>query len=246
MMMLRRLKTITSAFAVLLVPLGAIWLSVGTTPRVQFSVDDRLIEFGASARNRMLPHFLRAGVPYPPARLVLLGLKEERQIQIYAPDHGGTLRFVRSMRVIAAAGGPGPKLREGDRQVPEGVYPIRYLNPNSAAYVSLMIGYPNAFDKARALKDGRKRLGGDIVIHGPTAGTAGCLALSEDSVEEVFTLVADTGVGRTRMILAPHDLRRRKPPPAVAGSEWTNALYARLSGDLAKLPAPAYMPRAER
>ena len=56
--------------------------------------------------------------------------------------------------VLGASGGLGPKLREGDRQVPEGVYSIVYLNPNSVAHLSLALGYPNAFDRAHA--DGRR------------------------------------------------------------------------------------------
>ncbi|MDH3702710.1 MAG: L,D-transpeptidase family protein [Alphaproteobacteria bacterium] len=226
------------AAMVMLLPVAAIWLAINIMPRAHYSIDERLVEFGDAARSRLLAHFLRAGVAYPPAKVVLVGLKAERQLQLYAAGQNGRLRFVRAYPVLAAAGGPGPKLREGDRQVPEGLYPIRYLNPNSAAYVSLMIGYPNRFDRARAREEGRRSLGGQIVIHGPTTGTAGCLAMRAPVVEELFTLAADAGVNNTRIVLSPRDFRRSKEPAAVMRSPWNRALYARIAGQLAKLPRP--------
>jgi murein L,D-transpeptidase YafK len=102
----------------------------------------------------------------------------------------------------------------------------------------MMIGYPNAFDLARAKEDGRTDLGGDIVIHGPTTGTAGCLALTEAAVEDVFTLAADSGVTNTRIIIAPNDLRRRELPQRAKSIPWAKALYTTISDDLRKLPYP--------
>ena len=237
--MIARMRAIALGLAVLMAPLGAVWYWLSDLPRYQHSIDDRLSQFGTAARTRLLSQFLRAGVPYPPAQVVFLGLKDERRLDIYAAGHKGGLRHISSYRVVAAAGGPGPKLREGDRQVPEGIYDFRYLNPNSVAYVSLMIGYPNAFDKARAKADGRTKLGGDIVIHGPTVGTEGCLALDDVGMEDVFTLVADTGVANTEIVLAPHDLRAREPSPKLVSNKWDRALYARLAAKLAQLPKGA-------
>jgi hypothetical protein len=161
--MIARLKTTLFALLVFAAPLAAVWLAISTIPRERHVVADRLAQFGSEARTRLLPHFLRAGVAYPPVKVVLVGLKEERRLQIYAAGHDGKLRFITDRPIFAAAGGPGPKLRSGDRQVPEGIYPIRYLNPNSTAYVSLMLGYPNAFDLARAKEDGRANLGGSLL-----------------------------------------------------------------------------------
>jgi hypothetical protein len=101
-----------------------------------------------------------------------------------------------------------------------------------------MIGYPNEFDRARAKEDGRTNLGGDIVIHGPTLGTAGCIALSEEAVEDIFTLVADSGIRNTRVILAPRDLRVRAAPEPAKPLPWLKALYTTISDDLGKLPYP--------
>jgi murein L,D-transpeptidase YafK len=59
--------------------------------------------------------------------------------------------------LLAASGVAGPKLRQGDKQVPEGVYGISFLNPNSRYDVSLRVNYPNAFDRQMAAKDGPER-----------------------------------------------------------------------------------------
>ena len=235
-----RLKGITFATIMLSLPAAAVWLSLGSFPHISYSVTDRLLQFGADARSRMTPHFAQAGVAYPPARIILLGLKSERRLEIYAGPADKPLRFICGYRIHAASGRAGPKLRAGDRQVPEGIYGVRGLNPNSVAYISLMIDYPNGFDRARARHDGRRKLGGDIVVHGPTAGTAGCISLTAEAVEDVFTLVADTGAGSTKMIISPRDLRREKPPPRLLRKPWNAALYARISAALSRLPAPEH------
>jgi len=71
---------------------------------------------------------------------------------------------VADYRITAASGTAGPKLREGDRQVPEGIYRIVGLNPNSRYHLSMKLDYPNAFDRHQAARDGRARPGSDIFI----------------------------------------------------------------------------------
>ena len=81
-------------------------------------------------------------------------LLAERRLEILAPDNTGSNHWVRSYPILAASGGPGPKLQEGDGQIPEGIYPIELLNPNSLYHVSLRVGYPNALDRTMAARDG--------------------------------------------------------------------------------------------
>ena len=69
-----------------------------------------------------------------------------------------------------------------DGQIPEGIYGIGYLNPNSSYYFSLKVTYPNASDRARAKADGRTNLGGDIMIHGQ-AVTIGCVPVGDDAID---------------------------------------------------------------
>ena len=94
-----------------------------STPKI-YNVDDRVWEYGEAVRGRLEPYFHRAGVPYPPPSLTLIGLKDEKTLLVYAGDQHGTIHFIRSYPILAASGHAGPKLREGDLQVPEGLYNI--------------------------------------------------------------------------------------------------------------------------
>jgi hypothetical protein len=200
------------------------------------SIAERLGEFGTAARQRMKGDFSKAGVAYPPRRATLLVLKAERRLEIYAATINGQ-RFIRAYPILAASGGPGPKLREGDRQVPEGVYGIELLNPNSAYHVSLRLNYPNAFDRAQAKNDGRTTLGGDIMIHGK-AVSIGCVAIGDEAAEEVFTLAADSGIKNIAVICSPVDLRKQSAPSGSPLPAWSRELYDQIKSELAQLPPP--------
>jgi hypothetical protein len=201
------------------------------------TVAERIKQYGEPARLRLQPHFANAGIGYPPKQLVLIGLKTEKELQLYAAGTNGSFHFVRSYPVLAASGVPGPKLREGDGQVPEGIYRIESLNPNSLFHLSLRIGYPNAFDQEQARKDGRTQLGGDIMIHGKAA-SIGCLAMGDEAAEELFVLAADTGLQNISVILSPVDFRfGRSVPAGVNVPAWTDALYSQVRNELNKIPA---------
>jgi hypothetical protein len=200
------------------------------------TVADRLDEFGAVARGRLAPAFEKAHVHYPPARVKLLAVKAERVMHIYAPDGHGSNQWICSYPIQAASGLPGPKLREGDGQVPEGVYPIESLNPNSLYHVALRVGYPNEFDRAKAAQDGRTNLGGDIMIHGK-AVSIGCLAMGDQTAEDLFVLAADTGLTNLSVIITPVDFRAGKTVPQfVTLPAWCPDLYAQIKKELAVLP----------
>ena len=200
------------------------------------TVTERLQQYGDAARARLKPYFDEAHVSYPPKSVVLVGLKAEYELQVYVPDEQGAQKFVRAYPILGGSGVPGPKLREGDQQVPEGIYPIELLNPNSLYHLSLRIGYPNAFDREQAKKDGRKNLGGDIMIHGGAA-SVGCLAMGDEAAEDLFVLAADCGITNITVILTPVDFRAGKKVASVAAlPEWNGPLYEQIKERLAELP----------
>lgn len=135
--------------------------------------------------------------------LSILVFKKERIVEVHAP---GWVK-PRKYNMTGFSGRLGPKLCEGDRQIPEGIYGIEYLNPNSRFHLSLKVSYPNAFDRKRAIQDGRANLGGDIMIHGGSA-TIGCIPIGDDAIEELFYFVAMIGKENTKVIIAPYDLRK--------------------------------------
>jgi hypothetical protein len=207
-------------------------------PAREATIADRVEQYGPSARARLLPFFAAAGVPYPPARFLLLGLKRERELQLYAAGPARELAFVRSFVILGMSGKLGPKLREGDRQVPEGVYRIVYLNPNSISHLSLALSYPNDFDRAQAEEDGREGaiLGGDIMIHGGS-GSIGCLAIGDQAAEDLFVLAADAGWEQAVIVVSPVDFRRTGLPADYRPpAPWVNRLYAWLRTVLGTLP----------
>jgi hypothetical protein len=215
-------------------------------PALEAAIALRVAEYGPAARDRLRPAFAAAGVPYPPARFLLLGLKRERELQLYASGAGQPLRYIQSFPIFGASGSLGPKLREGDHQVPEGIYRIAYLNPRSIAHLSLAVSYPNDFDVARAAEDGRdpSTLGGDIMIHGG-GKSVGCLAIGDLAAEDLFVLAADSDWQSAVVVISPVDFRRATLPVGYrAPVPWVDQLYSQLRTQMFSLPAPGRFPAA--
>ncbi len=206
-----------------------------------FSVYDRMVQYGPRARQRLAPYFRAAGVDYPPQTVVLVGFKREMRLELYAGNAPDELRFIRYYGVLAASGTPGPKLREGDLQVPEGVYRLTQLNPNSRFHLSVKIDYPNTFDRLMGRVQNRRNLGGNIFIHGNSV-SVGCLAMGDSAIEEIFTLVAQSGLGNASIILSPVDMRRVPAPNPLDDDVpvWAPNLYAIIQRALQALPPARY------
>lgn len=188
-------------------------------------------KFGDEVTARLGRSFARAGVRFPPQRMHLLAFKQERMLELWADD-GGAPRFIRSYPIQAASGKAGPKLVEGDRQVPEGVYRVIWLNPKSAYHLSLKLDYPNEFDRAKAALENRVSLGGDIFVHGRDE-SIGCLAMGDQAIEDLFVLAARVGQENVKVVIAPNDLRSKQPPTDLRYSPaWLPELYQDLRKQL--------------
>ena len=216
---------------------GTFFGSLIMEPR--FTVEDRVEMYGQTARTKLIPYFAKAGLQYPPALVRFVILKEERRLEIYASDGVVAPRYVRSFPILGTSGGPGPKLREGDGQVPEGIYRVESLNPNSRFHLALRVSYPNEFDRYHGALDGRDKLGGDIMIHGNTVST-GCLAMGDSVAEQLFVLAADIGFEHIAIIASPLDFRTKSIPEAelLQQPPWVAELYQEISAELAELTRP--------
>lgn len=202
-----------------------------------YTLKARLAELSPLATPRLEARFNAAKAPWPPSEIALVAIKDEKALELHARQKGGAWKHIHRYRVLAASGGPGPKLRQGDRQVPEGIYAISFLNPNSSYHVSLRVNYPNAFDREMAAKEARKDLGGDIMIHGKNL-SAGCLAVGDEAAEELFVLAAQTGLPNVKLIIAPTDLRHSKPPVLEGRPEWLPRLYGDVALAMTEFKAP--------
>lgn len=190
---------------------------------------DVVASLSASRRAGLEEGVIRAGSAYPPARLRLLGLKEEKTLEVWIPAGERWVRL-KSYPVLAASGGPGPKLREGDGQVPEGIYRLTAFNPNSSYHLSIRVDYPSAEDRVGAAREGRTALGGDIFIHGK-AVSIGCLAIGDPAIEELYLLLADTGLRNADIVLTPS----RRPVTPAGAPAWVGERYERIRQALATL-----------
>ena len=162
--------------------------------------------------------------------LTILVFKNERIVELLNNGWDAPLIY----KMTNSSGKLGPKLREGDGQIPEGVYGVEYLNPNSAFHLSLKISYPNATDRRHAREDGRDDLGGDIMIHGGSA-TIGCIPIGDDAIEEVFFFAAKAGLKNVSVVIAPYDMRDgRKAELEQSPLPWYGALCDEIAAALEK------------
>lgn len=214
----------------------ALMASAVVTLRGEATVESRLAEMSPSVHAEIRAWCTDAHVAWPPADVVLLADKSERTLHVLARGDGPWVRLT-ALPILGASGNLGPKLREGDGQVPEGVYAVESLHPNSMFHLALRLGYPNDFDREKGRIDGRTALGGDIMMHGGSA-SVGCLAMGNDAIERIFAITAAVGSGRTRAIIVPCDLRAADRPLLPTDPPWIGELYERLERELDALPAP--------
>lgn len=209
-------------------------LASAAVPSRATTVAARLAELGP-ARARLAERFAAAEVTYPPTAVTLVALKAEEVLEVHVKTPEGSWPIATTYPILALGPFPGPKLRQGDCRTPEGLYRLTLLNPDSKYHLSVMIDYPNAEDRAQAALEGRDDLGGDIVIHGHKI-SAGCLAMGDDAIEELFVLIADVGLLACDLVIAPRDLRR---DPVGPGDDhlpaWLRERYGRIGARLGAL-----------
>jgi hypothetical protein len=200
----------------------------------QWTVEDNQAN-GTYVTGKLNYYFAKAKVSYPPREVTFIALKQEKKLELWARD-SGEFRFIRDYHILAASGVAGPKLRQGDRQVPEGIYRITKLNPNSHYHLSMKLNYPNGFDLFHARHERRTDPGSNILIHGK-ASSIGCLAMGDNAIEEIFGLTAQVGVENVKVVIAPHDPRvypletdSKKLP------KWVLVLYSIISSEINALP----------
>jgi murein L,D-transpeptidase YafK len=125
-------------------------------------------------------------------------LKGKRTLILYRNEN-----ILRSYKISLGSNPLGPKTRQGDGRTPEGNYILDRRNPKSQFYRSIHVSYPNAGDRERARKSGVNP-GGDIFVHGLPNGygaigrmhlahdwTNGCIAVTNEEMDEIWKLVPD-------------------------------------------------------
>ncbi len=184
-----------------------------------------------SSKQKLHRHLADANFVIYPTNLTLIGLKYEKTLEVWTQKEGKAIHLV-SYPFTASSGILGPKFQEGDRQIPEGIYGISYLNPKSKYHLSLRINYPNAFDKKMAKREKRTNLGGDIMIHGGNK-TIGCIPIGDEKIEELYLLAQKVGIKNIKVILAPVDFRKMDVKITKTNKHpWLKELYAKIKEEM--------------
>jgi murein L,D-transpeptidase YafK len=119
--------------------------------------------------------------------------KQESELEVWKEDSTGRMALLKTYPICRWSGDLGPKIREGDRQAPEGFYTITQanMNPASSYYLAVNMGFPNAYDKAN------DRTGNFLMIHGDCS-SRGCYAMTDEQISEIYALARESFFGGQR------------------------------------------------
>jgi murein L,D-transpeptidase YafK len=119
--------------------------------------------------------------------------KEESELEIWKQKEDGRFYHFKTYPVCAWSGTLGPKVKAGDKQAPEGFYTVTpgQMNPNSQFHLAFNLGFPNAYDKANG------RTGDALMVHGDCR-SAGCFAMTDALIEEIYILAREAFQGGQR------------------------------------------------
>ena len=112
--------------------------------------------------------------------------KKEAKLEVWKQGNSGAFSFFKTYDICNWSGDLGPKLKQGDRQAPEGFYTIRphQMNPWSKYYLSFNLGYPNKYDASFG------RTGNFLMVHGGCR-SAGCYAMTDENIAEIYALARE-------------------------------------------------------
>jgi murein L,D-transpeptidase YafK len=145
--------------------------------------------------------------------------KEESELEVWKVDKTGRFALLRTYPICRWSGDLGPKFQQGDRQAPEGFYPITpgLMNPNSNYYLAINTGFPNAYDQANG------RTGQFLMIHGDCA-SVGCYAMTDEQIAEIYALAREAFFGGQKAFqvqaypfrMTPLNMARHRNSPHMA------------------------------
>ncbi|CAN5585982.1 hypothetical protein BH11CYA1_BH11CYA1_24810 [soil metagenome] len=227
-------KTLITLIMLLALGLPALAMEKEVKPPVFNSTERVMAYYGPKVRAKLKPLFASQVIAYPPQAMTWIALKEEKLLLLFAKDKVGAYKEVLRYPIIGSSGAAGPKLKEGDKQVPEGFYKITGFRPNLVAHIGMDISYPNASDRRHGQAEKRKNLGGDILIHGSKWST-GCLAMGNEPIEEMFVLANDVGAKNISLLFAPCNLLHSAPAVDFKKQPaWLRDLYRDLRREMSR------------
>lgn len=208
--------------AVVLCALGVLsWCATHRARPARSPENERVTAARAKVEPRLRELCRAADLAYPPDAIYLRVFKQEAEVEVWARMKRQPFRLLMTIPITRSSGKPGPKRKEGDRQVPEGFYAIDLFNPVSEFHLSMRVNYPNESD--RILSDPTKP-GSDIYLHGSDV-SIGCVPLGDEKIEELFILGLDTRAGGQSSI--PIHIF----PARMSGEKWDAFFKEHTEGD---------------
>ena len=120
--------------------------------------------------------------------IFIRAFKKEQVVEVWAKEKSKEeYVLITQHEFCTTSGSLGPKRKQGDFQIPEGIYHIDRFNPWSNFYLSLGINYPNSSDR---ILGNKQNLGGDIFIHGECA-TIGCIPITNQKIKELYVFAVE-------------------------------------------------------
>ncbi len=232
--MIKRITTILAICLISAIIYGQFFADIPPHPKKRETVESIQKQYEEVVWERVASDFKKEGFQTFPKKIMILAFKEEQTLEVYA-KRDTTWHLVKSYPFTGFSGKLGPKLKEGDYQIPEGIYKIGYLNPNSSYHLSAKINYPNSFDKEKAKEMGRSKLGGDIFIHGRSV-TIGCIPLGDRAIEELFIMLIHGKKAGVKVVISPRDFRKNKVFPKIEKVDWSKELYTNIKKELELYP----------
>lgn len=112
--------------------------------------------------------------------------KREGVLEVWKETSIRRFALLKAYPICRWSGALGPKIREGDRQSPEGFYTVtpELMHPESRAYLAFNIGFPNAYDQANG------RTGSFLMVHGGCT-SIGCFAMTDKRMSEIYALIRE-------------------------------------------------------
>ena len=126
----------------------------------------------------------------PGAPMFVRIFKEESELEVWKQRDDGRFYHFKTYPICNWSGDLGPKPQQGDKQAPEGFYTVtaHQMNPSSQFYLAFNLGYPNAYDRAHG------RTGDFLMVHGKCK-SAGCYAMTDALIEEIYALARESFKG---------------------------------------------------
>ncbi len=204
------------------------------------AVNVAIEKYGLRTEPELKQLFDKSGVTYPPKQITFLAFKKEKKMELWAKNNE-IWHWIKNYKLTASSGVLGPKLKEHDKQIPEGIYQLTLLNPFSSFHLSIMLDYPNDFDRSIARLERRRKLGNNIFLHGKDV-SAGCLAVGDKAIDQIFLLVSKVGLDNSKVIISPNDMRKAPPATSLKGKpKWVTRLYNNI-----KVALAPFKPREKR